>query len=58
MHLPPGDKTFSRKKKREKPYAFLKSNIPFLTQNSIKGKSLNWNPTGYATHLTLGGKIF
>ena len=34
----------------------LKSNIPFLTKNSINGKSLNWTPTGYATHLPSGDK--
>ena len=39
------------------PYRFLKSNIPFLTQNTIYGKSLNWTPTGYATHLPSGEKI-
>ena len=41
-------------KKVDKPYWFLKSNIPILTQNSINGKSLTWTPTGYATHLPSG----
>ena len=36
----------------------LKSNIPLLTRNSINGKSLNWTPTGYATHLPSGDKTF
>ena len=44
--------------KVDKTYRFLKSNIPFLTQNSINGKSLNWTPTGYATHLPSGDKTF
>ena len=35
-HLPSGNKTFSRKKTR-KPSRFLKSNIPFLSQNAING---------------------
>ena len=52
----PGDKTFSRKKKHNKLDRFLKSNIPFLTKNSINRKSLNWTPTGYATHLPSGDK--
>ena len=47
------NKTFSPKK-QEKHYWFLKSNISFLTQNSINGNSLNWTPTGYATHLPSG----
>ena len=43
-------------KKVDRPYQFIKSNIPFLTQNSINGKSLNWTPTGYAIHLPSGDK--
>ena len=43
-------KHFEAKKSRQ-PYRFLKSNIPFLTQNSINGKSLNWTPTGYALRI-------
>ena len=45
-------------KKVDKSYGFLKPNIPLLTQNSINGKSLNWTPTGYASHLPLGEKHF
>ena len=37
---------------------FLKSNIPFLTQKYINGKSLNWTPTGYPTHLPSVDKTF
>ena len=38
--------------------AFLKSNIRFLTQNSINESDLNWTPTGYTTHLPPGDKTY
>ena len=37
---------------------FFKSNIPFLSQTSINGKSLNWTPNGYATHLLSQDETF
>ena len=56
-HCQPVKSNISKQKKVDKPYWFLKPNIPLLTQNSINGKSLNWTPTGYATHLPSGDKL-
>ena len=44
---PPITKHFQTKKGLSKSHV-LKSNIPFLSQNSITGESLNWTPIGYA----------
>ena len=54
MHLPSGDKTFSRFQKSEKTYWILKCSKEFLT--TINGKSLNWTPS--EINLPSGDKTF
>ena len=57
MHLPSGDKTFSRFKNLKKPDGFLKVQYTF-TKTTINGKSINWTPTGYTTYLPSGDITF
>ena len=52
MHLPPGDKTFSQKKKRDKPYRFLNPRYLFLHQtraDALVVRVEHWTPEGDCT---------
>ena len=47
---------FSRFQKGRFPIGILKPQYSFT--KTINGKSINWTPTGYATHLPSGDKTF
>ena len=50
------NKTFSRFQKGLSSRHVLK--VQYTFTKTINGKSINWTPTGYATHLPSGDKTF